>query len=295
MKKLILFILVFLISGICRAQTPAETTGKKTIKVFFLAGQSNMDGRARAYRLTEEDKARLKKAGKNVTLYYNHQPPVPLQVTTPDEFVQKKFDTKQVFGPELFFGIKMSEAYPDDQIILIKRSQGGMSLYGAWNPEWSEEKAQLMNEENEPQLYKDFLSYAHSVLSQYDTSEYKICAMLWVQGETDSNIKKYGTAPADSYEANLKKLISGIRTGFSVHELPFIIFQVGHGKVVEAMKDIAKQDNNVVLIPQEYNKDSKYYFVKNPPPIGHYTYESMKKIGEYFFDYYQKYFAGKQQ
>ena len=296
MKNILLTIMALLIFGSCIAQKEAAKTSKndnKKIKVFFLAGQSNMEGRARAYNLTDEDKARLEKAKQNVTLYYNHEEPVPLQVTTPKKYVQNKFETEQVFGPELFFGINLAEAYPDQKFIFIKRSKGGMSLYGAWNPNWTEEKAKAMNEDDDPKLYSDFVAYAHSVLKDYDESEYELCGMLWVQGETDSGKKKYGTLPAETYEENLTNLIAGVRTEFSSPELPFIIFQVGNGKVVQAMKDIAKNDENVSLIPQEKDENSKYYFVKNPSPIGHYTYESMKKIGTYFFEYYQEDYAKK--
>ncbi len=263
---------------------------KKKIKVFFLAGQSNMDGRARAYHLTENDLQRLEKAKRNVTLYFNHEPPVPLQPTKANEYIRNRFNTKEVFGPELFFGINLSEAYPNDKIILIKRSKGGMSLYGAWNPEWSQEKAALMNEQNEPHLYDDFISYAHEVLSSFDTSDYELCGMLWVQGETDSS-KKHGPKPADSYQDNLTKLIKDVRQEFSAPTLPFIIFQVGNQKVVQAMKNIADNDPDVSLIPQSYDKESEDFYTKNPPPLGHYTYKSMKKIGEEFFNYYQNYYA----
>jgi hypothetical protein len=71
------------------------------------------------------------------------------------------------------------------------------------------------------------------------------------------------------------------------------MFQVGNGKVVLGMKNIAKNDKNVVLIPQENNKKSKFYFERNPPPIGHYVTSSMKRIGTYFFEYYQTEFVEK--
>ena len=263
----------------------------KKIKVFFLAGQSNMDGCARAYNLNKEDLERLEKAKKNVVLYYNHQKPIPLNVSNANEYVKKTFKTDQVFGPELFFGIELSEAYPDHQIILIKRSRGGMSLYGAWNPNWTEEKAQLMNEQDDPQLYHDFVNYAHNILKEYDKSDYELCGMLWVQGEADSWKNKVDTKAADTYELNLNNLLKGVRTEFVSPELPFIIFQVGNEKVVQAMGNIANNDENVSLIPQEENDDSDSFFVKNPSPIYHYTYESMKKIGESFFKYYQNDYA----
>jgi len=264
---------------------------KHKIKVFLLAGQSNMDGRARGYNLTEDDKARLQKAQSHILFYYNHQTPVPLQLTTPSKYVQKKFDTEQVFGPELFFGIKLSEAYPQDSFIFIKRSRGGMSLYGAWNPNWTEEKAKAMNEDDDPKLYSDFINYTDSILNTMDTSEYELCGMLWVQGESDSGTKKNGSIPAETYEQNLRNLINGVRTKFHKPNLPFLIFQVGTGKVVEGMKNIAADDDFVVLIPQDNDENSKYHFNRNPAPLGHYIYESMKRIGSYFFEFYENNFA----
>ena len=72
-----------------------------------------------------------------------------------------------------------------------------------------------------------------------------------------------------------------------------MLFQVGFGKVVEAMQKVAKADENVVLIPQEQNKKSKFYFERNPPPIGHYKTAAMKKIGTYFFEFYEASFNVK--
>ena len=293
-----LLVLLSMVLLSCNAQKPIvkkvsnKATDKK-IKIFFLAGQSNMEGRARAIHLTDEDKERLKKATRNVTLYYNHKKPVPLQVSTPAKHTQKKFGAEKMFGPELFFGIHLAEKYPNDKIILIKRSKGGMSLYGAWNPNWSLDKAKVMKEDDDPKLYSDFISYAKEILGNFNKEDYELAGMLWVQGESDSGKKKNGTIPADTYEGNLKNLISGVRTEFNTPKLPFIIFQVGHGKVVKAMKNIAKEDDYVSLIPQSKDKNSKDYFEKNPPPIGHYKYKAMKKIGRLFFEYFERDYVKK--
>lgn len=246
-----------------------------------------MDGRARANNLTKEDRVRITKAKENVTLYYNHRKPVELQPTKVYPHIAKKFEADSLFGPELFFGIEMSEKYPNHKIVLIKRSRGGMSLYGAWNPDWDELKAKQMNEEKAPKLYEDFIGYAKEVLSDLNTKNYELCGMLWVQGETDSS-KRFGKEPAAMYRENLIKLINGVRSEFEKPNLPFLIFQVGAGKVVEGMKTIAENDKNVSLIPQTQDKNSKYYFKRNPPPVGHYICESMKNIGTYFFEFYQK-------
>ncbi len=245
-----------------------------------------MDGRARACNLTQDDKARIKKARQNVTLYYNHQNPVPLQVTKALPHIAKKFEADSVFGPELFFGIQLSEAYPDHKIVLIKRSKGGMSLFGAWNPDWSKEKAKWMNEQNAPKLYSDFIDYTKSILNTMEPDSYELCGMLWVQGETDSNTNRFGPEPAEQYGENLRKLIDGVRREFSNSELPFLMLQVGSGQVVESMKDIAQNDPYASLIPQENDENYKFYFKRNPPPLGHYVCESMKQIGTLFFETY---------
>lgn len=244
-----------------------------------------MAGRANAALVSEEDSARLAKTANRIQFYYNHKPVSPLQFTTPAKHTQRKFSLEQSFGPEVFFGINLVEKYPDEEFIFIKRAKGGTSLYGCWNPEWTEEKAALMNEANAPKLYQDFIVYTKEILSEYEPSEYEIVGMLWVQGESDSGTKK-GTRPQPSneYAKNLQKLITGVRTEFAVQDLPFAMFQVGGGKVVKGMKQVAENDSNVYLIPQSRDENSSDFYERNPPPIGHYTASSMKRIGQRFFE-----------
>ena len=256
-------------------------------KVFLFAGQSNMDGRANGAQLTKMDLQRLSKVANRISFYYNHQPVTPLQLTTASKHVQKKFSLTESFGPELFFGIEMAEKYPEDEFVFIKRSQGGTSLYGCWNPDWSEEKAALMNELKQPKLYFDFIAYAKDVLKEYNPAEYEIKGMLWVQGEADSGVKKWGEKPAEAYGENLSKLIESTRTSLDIPEMPFVLFQVGFGKVVKGMKKTAENDNHVYLIPQSNDKQSKDFYKKNPPPVGHYTAKSMKRIGMAFFKIFE--------
>lgn len=283
---------ILIILSLLFGVTTVNSQNNEKIKVFLLAGQSNMDGRAKASNLSFNDKERLKKAQNNVTLYYNFSEGKPLDTTKVASHTAKKFGADYLFGPELFFGIEMSEKYPEHKIILIKRSRGGMSLYGAWNPDWSLEKATLIKEEKQPKLYSEFVDYSKKVLSKFDPESYTLCGMLWVQGESDSG-KKGGKKPAETYQYNLTNLISHVREDFNKPELPFLMFQVGHGKVVEAMKNVAQEDKNVVLIPQEKDKNSRFYFEKNPPPVGHYVTDSMKRIGMLFFEFYEKEFVDK--
>ncbi len=273
------------------AEQPADlmahsTLVKKKKKVFLFAGQSNMDGRANGADLSEVDVKRLAAVAPRIQFYYNHQPVTSLQLTTPATYTKRKFNLEKSFGPELFFGIELAEKYPEEAFIFIKRAKGGTSLYGCWNPDWTAEKAALMKEADQPRLLADFIGYTTEVLTNYDASEYEIAGMLWVQGEADSGVKKWGPEPADTYGENLKKLIRKVRKELDEPQLPFMIFQVGHGKVVKGMEKAAAEDPDVYLIPQSKNKKSADFYEKNPPPIGHYTARSMKKIGEAFFEKY---------
>jgi hypothetical protein len=291
MKKVSFIIFTLAITSSLSCKVHKEITSNGT-KVFLLAGQSNMDGRARAYKLSTEDKIRLKKVQKNVTLYYNFDEGQPLGITKASEYVKKTFNTAFVFGPELFFGIKMSEKYPNHKIVLIKRSRGNMSLYGAWNPDWTEEKALLMKEEKQPKLYNEFVTYSKQVLSKLEKN-LQLCGVLWVQGEADSDKIKTSNKSNITYESNLNNLVNRIRIDFNHPNLPFLLFQVGNGKVLEGMRNVSKHDENVVLIKQEKSITSPFYYEQNPPPIWHYTYKSMKKIGISFFNSFEQEFTSR--
>jgi hypothetical protein len=249
---------------------------KKKIKVFILAGQSNMEGRADGTKLLLEDHERLLKAQKNVQLAYNNEPLIPLNPVKPTPGIAETYNRTLIFGPEIFFGITLSETWPDEEILLIKLSEGGTSLHGCWNANWSEDKATLMNEAQESKLYSSLTNYIEQILSEYKTDEYELCGMLWVQGETDAGNK----IAASAYGRNLNQFIGQIRQDLKKENLPFILFQVGHGKVVEGMIDVSKSLTNVTLIPQSLEPMSADFYSKLEN--GHYNYEGMKKLGERF-------------
>lgn len=261
----------------------ARDTGRT--RVFLLGGQSNMDGRGDGSKLTEEDQRRLDAVKDRVQLAYNMEPVRPLGVTIPQPWTARKFKLEKTFGPELFFGIRMAEAYPEDRILLIKRSKGGMSLFGAWNPEWTEEKARAMGEEDQPRFYEELLAMTRKILEEQGLDETHLRGMLWVQGESDTGTKRHGTIPADTYGSNLGNLIRSIRADTDRENLPFLMLQVGGGKVVEGMKETAAKLEHVTFIPQnKKNPEAPNYLPGYGPPVGHYNYEGMKRIGNLFAD-----------
>jgi hypothetical protein len=249
--------------------------GKK-IKVFLLAGQSNMEGRADGNKLTPQDRERLGKAQRRVQLAFNYEPIRALDVAKPSAEIAEIYKRDLIFGPELFFGITLSEAWPQEKILLIKRAEGGTSLHGCWNPDWRADKATAMGESGKPKLYSALTAYVKQELSGYGEDEYEICAMLWVQGESDAGNE---TAAAE-YGNNLGNLVERIRHDVGRKTLPFLLFQVGHGKVVEGMRRTAREVPNVTLIPQSLDPVSLDFYEKMEN--GHYNHEGMRKLGHRF-------------
>src|SRR4051794_24966141 len=105
----------------------SKSTPAKKIKVFLLAGQSNMEGKGDGDQLTAEERTELASTQQRLRFAYNHQPITPLQVTAASEGIKRKFGVAHTFGPELFFGLRLAAAWPQDRFLFIKRSQGGTS------------------------------------------------------------------------------------------------------------------------------------------------------------------------
>ncbi len=272
-----------ILSFLCLASTAgawsealqSPDTGKK-VRVFLFAGQSNMEGRADGNKLSETDLQRLAEAQKRVQLAFNHESIRPLDVVKPSPEIEEIYQRDLIFGPELFFGIALSEAWPDERFLFIKLAAGGTSLHGCWNPQWSPDRASLMNEEDDPKLYEGFVKYINELLSEYEDNEYEICAMLWVQGESDGNVE----IAAQQYGVNLQNLVGHVRNDVNDPDLPFLLFQVGNRKVVEGMKRTAQDVGNVTLIPQDQKNTSADFYQKMEN--GHYNHEGLKKLGGRF-------------
>jgi hypothetical protein len=258
-----------------------------------------MDGRGEASKLSEAEMKLLANASKKIHFVYKgtvgEGNPIryngALDFTNPWNFVKQKFRVKKCFGPELFFGFELVKNHPKHDYLFIKRSQGGTSLYGAWNPNWSVKKASFFNEQDKPKLYKDFINLVDAELAKRHPDSYEIIGMLWVQGETDSNTSNGPTA-ADTYQENLENLINSVRGHYNIPDLPFLILGVGSKKVQNAMVEVSNKLTNVSFIErsQDINMSNYtpiYTHKWKDKPVGHYNYEGMKKIGQLFFESYQ--------
>jgi hypothetical protein len=224
---------------------------EKTVKVFVLAGQSNMEGKARNDLLeSQATDPRFKdfwadyRTGDTWTerddvfvTFFNRHGPLTIGYGSPG-----------ATGPELAFGRILGD-HCDDPVLLIKTAWGGHSLYKNFRPP----SAGLPNEQElEAELgtvqkkqpaatmdeitagygdsYRKMLAEVKRVLNEKDTlfpalagGKPEMAGFFWFQGFND----QFGdTAPAE-YEANMKHLIADVRKDFNAPKMPVVIAGIG--------------------------------------------------------------------
>ena len=214
----------------------AGQTGKSPVKVFILAGQSNMEGQGKIkldpkanegkgsleYLLKAPATAdRLKhladRDGKwvvrdDVWIWY---------LTRKGGLTVGYGANSGTIGPELQFGYLMGDHF-DNQVLLIKLAWGGKSLAVDFRPPSSGGAV--------GPFYKEILKLTKEVLSDlkghfpdYDGQGYEIAGFGWHQGWND----RVNQAFNDEYERNLANFIRDIRKDLGVKNLPFVIAETG--------------------------------------------------------------------
>ncbi len=248
-------------SGIYTQHVDAPA-GNGKLKVFILAGQSNMQGHGRTEfgRNPENLTAPLVVGGigslRGATtrdpLKYGYllDPDVlatnglPRLITRDDVYVSY-WDTvsgntavKRAGYLDAMFGVSFSTtdgrigpeygfghvvgAGLGDKVLLIKTAWGGKSLKVDFRPPSSGGTT--------GPFYLDMVDKVHTVLDNlatyypdYDGGGYELCGFGWHQGWND---RIDGSAVAE-YEANLTHLINDIRDEFNVPDMPFVIANTG--------------------------------------------------------------------
>lgn len=267
----------------------SKEIGVKKVQVVLFAGQSNMEGAGNYNDLDSAIKERIKIVSVRVMYSNGGETPKPLSYY----FSQYQKDRRgfgECFGPELFVGLTLAEQNPDKDYLFIKEAHGGTALYGAWNPEWTQEKAKEVETGEFKQglkLYSLHLSYIKDNLKRLTEAgkSYEIVGLFWMQGENDAAQE----VSARSYEENLTKLINGYRTELSLKELPFVMGQINssYGKfpqgpemVRQAMIHVSESLKNVAVIKTSMDK-SWSDFPKHTDNV-HYNAEGQKRLGTAF-------------
>jgi len=223
----------------------------KTVKVFVLAGQSNMEGKAQNSLLeSQAADPRFKdfwadyRSGDKWTerddvfvTFLGRQGPLTIGYGSPN-----------ATGPELAFGRVVGE-HCKDPVLLIKTAWGGHSLYKNFRPPSaglpSEEvlQAELAEvQKKQPAAtmdeikagygdsYRKMLAEVKRVLAEKDTlfpalAGYtpEIAGFFWFQGFND----QFGDAAPAEYEANMKHFINDVRKDLGAPKMPFVIAGIG--------------------------------------------------------------------
>ncbi len=137
-------------------------------------------------------------------------------------------------GPEFGFGHVMGEFY-DEQVLLIKTCWGGRSLYHDFLPPSAEEYPTPMKNGDRGFMYKRILDDASKVLKNledyfpaYADAGFEIVGFCWHQGWNDGQ----SVAVAQQYENNMITFIEDIRNDLnktfgSAPDLPFVLASSG--------------------------------------------------------------------
>lgn len=278
----LVIIILFFITVQCKSSSVIQQ--KDTVQVVLLAGQSNMAGAGNYDKLSENIKNRIKKVAHRVFISQSNTAQKPLSWFKNKP--SKKYDFVKRFGPELLIGLTLAEKYPNKEFLLIKHAKGGTALYGAWNPDWTLEKAQEIEKGAKKQSWNlvkqhfDFINQNLEILKQKGKS-YKIIGMAWMQGENDTILEK----AANMYATTLIKLIKKYRTNFNVEEMPFVFGQVNSrygikdgAKIVRnQMEKVPEMVANVSLIKTATDRNWSDY-PKHTDNV-HYNSEGQKRLG----------------
>ncbi len=208
----------------------------KPIKVFILAGQSNMvgSGFVKADPKRNGGKGSLEALVKDPTTAdkYKHLKGKDGAWAVRDDVWIHYLDRKgpltvgygpaeDRIGPELGFGHVVGDAF-DEPVLLIKLAWGGKSLAKDFRPPSS-------GGETGP-YYKELLTRSKDVLGNLKTlfpelagRGYVLAGFGWHQGWNDRVNQSFN----DEYEKNMANFIRDIRKDLGVKNLPFVIAETG--------------------------------------------------------------------
>ena len=201
-----------------------------TWKVYYLGGQSNMDGYGYNSKLPDSLNIEIENAmifdglrdntgssNGGVGKWEKIKPGHGYGFST-DGYLNSLSNR---FGPELSFASTLSQY--GDKIAIIKYSFGGTALYpGAGYGNWSPDEKNRNHYDNALATIKN----AFQVIDiNEDGSLDKLIpsGIVWMQGEADAS---HSQQAADAYLNNLTKLMSQFRTVFKNQNLPVIIGKI---------------------------------------------------------------------
>lgn len=227
----------------------AET--EKPLKVFILAGQSNMEGQAvsdlsgKDYNDGKGTLEFLLRDPKKAPLVKHLKTPEGKWTVRDDVWCRYKREDRPLlagplsmgfsvygdqhhFGPELQFGHVLGNHF-ENQILLIKTAWGGKSLYRDFRPpssggETGHYYTQMIAD------VREALANLKTDFPQYADRGYELAGFVWYHGWNDG-VDPQNAVP--QYEQNLVHLINDVRKDLGAPRLPVVIGEIT-GPWVEA-------------------------------------------------------------
>lgn len=274
----------FLIAGLglaLAALNAVAQQGSSPLKVFILAGQSNMEGQGEMNPV--ETQGTLEYLVANNPATYGHLKDGADWVTRDDVWISYRRGgttllngdlsagygvSATTIGPELQFGVELGN-YLGEQILLIKTAWGGKSLFQDFRPPssgWSVNPPVAPGDQG--YYYQQMLLDLNDVLNNlaayhpgYNAAGgYELAGFGWHQGWND----RVNADAVVEYEVNMRNFINDVRAALGVPKLPFVIATTGMSGLNEsstsalalmdaqlAMEDFTKYpdfDGNVAVV-----------------------------------------------
>ncbi|HVT86813.1 MAG TPA: sialate O-acetylesterase [Chitinophagaceae bacterium] len=285
---------------------PIFSVAQQPVKVFILAGQSNMVGHGEVYANAnrraigsleyevDHDQAGLYKNVVDKNGNWKVRPDVWVRFDREEQGL-KKGDlsvgygaTDKEIGPEFQFGNVMGDYFPE-QVLLIKTAWGGKSLGVDFRPPGSGGTAGI--------FYKKMIEDVHTALNNlpsefpaYKGQGYELAGFVWNQGWNDAG----DSALYKEYKINMIHFIKDVRHDLQAPGLPFVIINCGQGGlqptpdkwmsrvqkfIVKAQEDAAASPgfaDNVALV------DSRPFYKDSLESPAQQTYHYNRNAGTYF-------------
>jgi alpha-galactosidase len=284
---------------LCASLAVAED-GPKPVKVFVLAGQSNMEGKAKVSLLDYQAKQ------PGTRDLFKHWRSGDKWIDRDDvwiKFLDRKgkltvgYGSPNCIGPELEFGTVVGDRYTE-QVLLIKTAWGGRSLYRDFRPPSAglptadvldkmladvrkKKPDATMDEVKKPfgASYPAMIEEVNNTFANlkthfpdYKSQGYELAGFVWFQGWNDMISADY----TQEYAANLAHLIRDVRKDLKAPKLPVVIGQMGvdgenPGANIRSFKaaqaaimDLSEFKGNVALVQPDafWDKEAEAVFKK---------------------------------
>ena len=255
---------------LCFGLAPPARAADGKVKVFILAGQSNMEGYGMLGSLdhlgSHPTGGRLLKMLKaadgswatrdDVTIWWNKESLKHKHGPLSTNWGAMRGKS---IGPELMFGTIMGQRY-EEHVLLIKTAWGGKSVWcdfrspGAGEMTWNEKRILKRDHWLKPGHFyrkmvaeiKGCLAGIKDVVPGYSGQGYEIAGMAWFQGWNDFGEwhlqldgKRVGMGLIERYPHNLAAMFRDLRKDLDAPDMPIVIGELGVGG-----REMAKRAKN---------------------------------------------------